>query len=471
MDMRFLHRPNVLIIYTDQQRWDTLGCCGQQAVPTPHLDALAGMGVRLDQCYVQNPVCAPSRASFLSGQYCSALRIGANGVQFPEDAVTLPGILRAYGYTTAQIGKLHFEPHARRDHRDPARCYGFDIMIQSDEPGCYDDAYTKWVERVAPEQLADVRTMLPPAAVLWGKKGYSQTPRNTHEPYVFAGDAELTHTAFVTAQACDFLRRQPRDKPYFLVAGYYAPHPPLNPPKAYLDRVDRGKVRLPILGPEDTLSPELRHMTDDAWRDVACAYLAMVAQVDDGVGELLACLRERGDLEDTVLVFTSDHGEFLGDHGRIQKGMPGHDCITHVPCIVSYPRRIPAGEVRNALVEAVDIAPTLLDYCGVQTPSFMQGQSLENLLAGRTDSHKEAVLTEYFGEHGDRQATVRTQRYKYYCPEQGKELLFDLQCDPHELHNVAEDAGYAEALSRMRLLMIRAMQRAAYQGRPRTDEY
>ena len=153
--MRFLHRPNVLIIYTDQQRWDTLGCCGQQAVPTPHLDALAGMGVRLDQCYVQNPVCAPSRASFLSGQYCSALRIGANGVQFPEDAVTLPGILRAYGYTTAQIGKLHFEPHARRDHRDPARCYGFDIMIQSDEPGCYDDAYTKWVERVAPEQLAE----------------------------------------------------------------------------------------------------------------------------------------------------------------------------------------------------------------------------------------------------------------------------------------------------------------------------
>ncbi len=471
MRVKAFRRPNILVIYTDQQRWDTLGCNGQRAVPTPNMDRLAAMGARLDQCYVQNPVCAPSRASFLSGQYCSALGIGTNGVRFPEDVPTLPGILRSYGYTTAQIGKLHFEPHARRDHRDPPLCYGFDVMIQSDEPGCYDDAYTKWVERVAPDQLDGVRTMLPPAAVLWGKKGYSDVPRNTHEPYCFQADASLTHTAFVTAQTCDFIRRQDRNRPYFCVAGYYAPHPPLNPPKEYIDRVDRSKVRLPVVGAEESISPALQGMTDEQWRDVACAYLAMVAQVDDGVGELLDCIRERGDLEDTIIVFTSDHGEFLGDHGRIQKGMPGHDCITHVPCLISYPRLIPAGRVCGALTEAVDIAPTLLDYCGVQTPSFMQGQSLTALLEGRTDAHKEAVLTEYFSEHGDRQTTVRTQDYKYYCPEQGRELLFDLKKDPDELHNVAAEDEYAAVLSGMRLHMLRAIQRAAYQGLPRIDEY
>ena len=99
--MRPFHRPSVLVIYTDQQRWDTLSCQGQQAVQTPNMDALAAMGARLDQCYVQNPVCAPSRASFLSGQYCSSLRIGTNGVQFPQQVETLPSILKAYGYTTA----------------------------------------------------------------------------------------------------------------------------------------------------------------------------------------------------------------------------------------------------------------------------------------------------------------------------------------------------------------------------------
>ncbi len=469
--MRPFHRPNVLVIYTDQQRWDTLSCQGQQAVQTPNMDALAAMGARLDQCYVQNPVCAPSRASFLSGQYCSSLRIGTNGVQFPQQVETLPSILKAYGYTTAQIGKLHFEPHARRDHRDPALRYGFDVMIQSDEPGCYDDAYTKWVERVAPEQLPQVRTMLPPAAVLWGKQGYSEVPRNTHEPYCFAADADLTHTAFVTEQVCDFLRRQPKDTPYFAIAGYYAPHPPLNPPREYLARVDRDKVRLPAVGEDEPVSRELQHMTAEKWRDVACAYLAMVAQVDDGIGEIMDCLRQRGDLENTVLVFTSDHGEFLGDHGRIQKGMPGHDCITHVPCLVAYPGRIPAGRVCSALTEAVDIAPTLLDFCGVQTPSFMQGRSLEGLLTGRTEQHKQAVLTEYFGEHGDRQTTVRTKDYKYYCAEQGQELLFDLAKNPEETRNCVDDPDYAEPLSQMRLHMIRAIQRAAYQGLPRTDEY
>ncbi|MBO4407371.1 MAG: sulfatase-like hydrolase/transferase, partial [Clostridia bacterium] len=237
------NRPNILILYTDQQRADTLGCYGQQAIDTPNIDALAASGMRFDRFFVQNPVCAPSRASFLTGRYCSALHIGTNGIAFSKEEYPISRLLKPYGYETAQIGKLHFDPHARRDHRDPTDTYWFDTFILSDEPGCYDDAYTKWVEATCPEQLDKVRTMLPPAALLWGKKGYSEVPRNTHEPYVFEGDAGLTHTAFVTDQTCRFLRDRDPRKPFFAIAGYYAPHPPLNPPQEYLDRVDRTKLR------------------------------------------------------------------------------------------------------------------------------------------------------------------------------------------------------------------------------------
>ena len=124
--MASLVRPNVLILYTDQQCADTLSCYGQEALSTPNIDLLARAGVRFTHYFVQNPVGAPSRASFLTGRYCSALRIGSNGISFPKEAFPLPKLLKPYGYETAQIGKLHFDPHARRDHRNPTDTYGFD---------------------------------------------------------------------------------------------------------------------------------------------------------------------------------------------------------------------------------------------------------------------------------------------------------------------------------------------------------
>lgn len=464
-------RPNILILYTDQQRVDTLGCYGQGAIETPNIDSLANDGVRLGQYYVQNPVCAPSRASFLTGKYCSSLHIGTNGISFPKSERPISQLVKPYGYDTAQIGKLHFDPHARRDHRNPTDTYGFDTFILSDEPGCYDDAYTKWVENRCPEQLGGVRTMLPPAAARWGRKGYSSIPRDTHEPYVFGADASLTHTAFVTDQMCDYLRRHDVRKPFLAIAGYYAPHPPLNPPQEYIDRVDRSKLRLPIVGPEDTVNPILREMTESRWMDVVTAYLAMVAQVDDGVGEIIEVLKEQNIYDNTIIVFTSDHGEFLGDHGHIQKGMPGHDCIIHVPCIICYPNRLSPGRVCDTLTAAVDIVPTLLDFCGIQTPAFVQGKSMRKLLQGQTDVHRDAVLIEYFEEHGNRQTTVRTERYKYFLHENGEELLFDLSKDCNEHYDVSKQPAYADALSQMRFTMLRELQQAAYYGHPQTDEY
>lgn len=464
-------RPNVLYLYTDQQRIDTLSCLGQEAIRTPNIDALAADGALLTQYYVQNPVCGPSRMCFLTGRYASSLGVADNGIPFPDSAVPIQQLLKPYGYYTAQIGKLHFDPHARREHRNPTKTYGFDTFILSDEPGCYDDAYTKWVECVAPDQLDKVRTMLPPAALPWGKPSYSQVPRNTHEPYVFEGEPEYTHTSFVTSQVCDFLRSYDRNAPFFLIAGYYAPHPPLNPPQKYLDQVDRSKLRQPIKGAQEPWTRGLEAVSEEGWRDIAAAYLAMVLQVDEGVGEIVKVLKEKGLYDNTVIVFTSDHGEFLGDHGRIQKGMPGHDCIVHVPCIVRYPGHIPANRRIDALTEAIDIVPTVLDYCGVQTPTYVQGRSLRALLHGDTEHHRDDVLVEWFSPNGNRQTTLRTEQYKYWVDEYGHELLYDLAADPNELENRAQDPAYTAILSQLRYQMIRHIQQAAYCSQEKTDEY
>lgn len=202
--MKKFKRPNVLLLYTDQQRWDSLGCYGNPFAITPNLDRLAKRGALLRNFFVQSPVCMPSRISMLTGRYCSSTHVGKNGQSFPPHLTPVNQLLKPYGYVTAQIGKLHFEPHVRRCHKNPTSTYGFDVFILSDEPGCYDDAYTKWVESINPEMLPKVRCSLPPSAFKYNKPSYSNIPRETHEPYVFEGDEEFTHSSFVASETCEF---------------------------------------------------------------------------------------------------------------------------------------------------------------------------------------------------------------------------------------------------------------------------
>ena len=158
-----MKRPNVLMLYTDQQRWDTIRYGGNTHIITPNLDRLAQEGVLMENAYCNNPVCMPSRQSMLSGLYPSTLGCTTNGIEMREDVWTIPRILGNYGYTTANIGKLHFKNHSNRDHREPHPSYGFDTLILSDEPGCYDDAYIQWVSGHDPEQVENCRVSTPPA--------------------------------------------------------------------------------------------------------------------------------------------------------------------------------------------------------------------------------------------------------------------------------------------------------------------
>ena len=182
-----MKRPNILILYTDQQRWDALGAAGNKEIKTPHLDELAARGSLFSHHFVQNPVCMPSRISMLSGCYPSTLGITHMGVPVPEDIVTLPRLLAQYGYRSANIGKLHFLPHANRDHRLPHPPYGFDHLEIADEPGVYEDAYRVWVGRHAPDKMDGISAGIPPAARIW------QQTMGIDDGVVHRGDPQGRH--------------------------------------------------------------------------------------------------------------------------------------------------------------------------------------------------------------------------------------------------------------------------------------
>lgn len=162
-----MKRPNILMIYTDQQRWDTLAANGNNIIISPNLNDLAESGVNFNCCISQNPVCMPSRISAMTGQYCSALKITHMAVTVPKETPTLQKLLKNYGYYNGLIGKLHYLPHANRDHREMHPDYYFDHMELSDEPGCYEDAYRAWVRLKAPDQLDHISVGLPPATEQW----------------------------------------------------------------------------------------------------------------------------------------------------------------------------------------------------------------------------------------------------------------------------------------------------------------
>jgi arylsulfatase len=442
-----MYRPNVLLIWTDQQRWDTVGAGGFPLVKTPNLDALAAAGTVFNDAYANCPVCMPSRQSVLSGRYPGTLGVRSNGVEMPASVECIHNVLTGHGYHTAQLGKLHFLNHASpfRDHREPHPAFGFDTCIVSDEPGCYDDPYIAWVAEHDRSAVERCRVDTPPA---WTDTPVRVHPRNTHEPYVFDGPEELTHSAFVADITCDYLRsrasRAKEGEPFFAVAGFYAPHAPLNPPARFLDLYDPNDMPLPVRAEGENFADPRTGIpvTDAQWRIVKQHYYALISHVDHCVGRILSCLDELGLADDTLIVFTSDHGENLGDHGLIQKSH-WYDSSTRVPFVVKPPRsrQAHAGTagriVDDTFVELVDIAPTVADYCGLPVPPFFQGRSLRPLLEGRTAEHRASAYIEHGTPDGSGYRAVRTERYLYARGRDGTERLYDLAADAAQTVDLA----------------------------------
>ena len=449
-------RPNILWICTDQQRWDTLGCYGNAHVATPHLDGLAQNGVIFDRCYSQSPVCTPSRASFLTGRYPRTNRCRQNGQSLPADEAPVTKLLADAGYTGGLAGKLHIS--ACHPSVSPA----FERRI--------DDGYAEfhWSHHVGADWPAN-------EYFHWLRERgvtYQSRPFEGSQHVQVSVDAAHHQTAWCAQKAINFVEAAAAfDRPWFFSVNFFDPHHPFDPPEEYLCRyVDRlDDVPLPsfLEGELDSKpvfqridhggaynNPKLfpyARMTVDDHRLVRAAYWAMVDLIDDQEGRILQALETSGQRENTIVIFMSDHGEMLGDHGIYLKGPYFYEPAVRVPLIVAWPGRTPGGRRSDALVELIDLAPTLLEAAGLPLYAGMQGQSLWPMLSGAAplDQHREDVYCEYLNAmpwHKDPPAfgtMLRSEDYKLVMMHGlATGELYDLGRDPNETYNLWNDANY-----------------------------
>lgn len=433
--------PNILWICSDQQRFDTIAALGHSHVRTPHIDSLVRDGVAFTQAYCQSPVCAPSRASFLTGRYARTTRCRQNGQTIPADERLLPRILRDHGYRSGLSGKLHLSScsHGKVEERIDD---GYDLFHWSHhpQPDWPENAYQQWL--TAKGQRWDD---------LYGE------PEVDH---VKAGiPAEFHQTTWCSEMAIDFIREN-AGRPWLFSVNMFDPHHPFDPPAEYLERYDPDAMPLPKYRPGELDSKPHFQQLDHIWahnepggmrvdaltetqhRKLRAAYCAMVELIDDQVGRMLAALEETGQRENTIVIFMSDHGEMLGDHGLYLKGPHFYDEAVRVPLIVSWPSHMATDVRSSALVELVDLAPTLMECCGLEPEPQMQGRTLLPLLTGSApiDRHRDFVYCEYANSwtHPDAYATMlRTETEKivcYHASQPGE--FYDLTADPDEFENL-----------------------------------
>jgi arylsulfatase A-like enzyme len=395
-------RPNVLVILPDQLRAQALGCMGNPDVRTPHIDRLAAEGALFRQTFANTPVCCPARATLLTGKYPHRHGLVANDLRLRESQPTLAKLLKAQGYRTGFIGKWHLDG----GKRDP----GFV------PPGPRRQGFDFWA-------ACECRhTHFQP---VWF--------RDTPEP-VRGGKFE---PEALTDVALEFLRENQK-RPFFLVVSMGPPHDPYGAPEKYMRLYDPQKLTM-----RRNWRPGLRQ----AGREQIAAYYAAITAIDDQVGRLMQALKDFGLEKDTIVLFSSDHGDMLGSQGRRLKRKPWEESI-RVPGVLRYPAKVRPGRRVDALWSHVDFAPTLLGLCGVKPPADMQGADLSGVALGRTDQGPDSVFFQIFVPFaGDGTPHpwrgVRTRRYMYARTENAPWVLYDLERDPDELHNLAEDPASA----------------------------
>ncbi|MSU25162.1 MAG: hypothetical protein EXS32_15250 [Opitutus sp.] len=456
--------PNVLFIMTDQQRWDCLGANGNALIQTPHLDRLAARSANFAHAYVQSPVCVPSRVSFFTGRYAHAHKNRVNYTPLDPAETLLQARLKAAGYRTAAVGKLHYFPPTVEE----ARRTGFDVVELHDGVSATDrwSDYVKWRQLHDPKKGTYYRALAKDIAP--GKN-----------PFRAAIAAEFSDTAWVGARTRHHLEELARTgQPFFLHASFWKPHAPFEVCAPYDAQYDGVKIPLPEqvsaadvrrLLPEPLQKLALRNGKSEAAVDreqvqwIYRSYYGAVSHVDHEIGEILATLERTGQAANTLIIFSTDHGDQLLEHGIMGKNCFFESSV-HVPLLVSLPGRVQPGRYAE-LVEAVDVLPTLLELLGLSEPREVQGRSFAPLIApmGRRYEPRDAVFSENIipevitggrldlpfekgkGVDGVRHPDakmVRTARWKYnYYPE-GFAELYDLQTDPGERVNLA---GRAEA--------------------------
>lgn len=461
-------RPNILWYCSDQQRFDTIGALNNPHVNTPCLDAFMKQAVTFDYAYCQSPICTPSRSSFLTGMYPSAVGVNGNGNErwpgyYAERL--LPNILRQAGYHCGLVGKLHLAgaANARENRVDDGYEY-FQYSHAPKGPNDFGHDYADWLR----QQGAD-----PEALLLEYNKMDSYRKGATEKSFggVFEPTEEsdnvpphLHQTFWCTEKSIKFIDKNRRpNQPWMLSVNPFDPHAAFDPPYEYFKRYD--PESMPGAHFEDGDLEHQQKLTDanvdfqsrpehpDTWdhKLVQAAYYAMIEQVDHEFGRLLDHLDAIGERENTIVVYMSDHGEALCDHGLLLKGCRFFEGLTRVPLMISWPEKYCKDLVSDALVELVDLAPTFLDAAGLPTPYWVQGRSLTGVLEGKTDTHRDFVRTEFFGaiNYPDHtHATMYRDRKWKLMSYHGKDLfeLYDLENDPWEHNDLSQSEAHQDIL-------------------------
>ena len=465
-------RPNILWYCSDQQRFDTIGAQGNPHINTPNLDRFASESAVFTHAYCQSPICTPSRASFLTGMYPSAVGVNGNGFRaFPAHHADrlLPRRLRDAGYDCGLIGKLHLaSAFLRREERVDD---GYDYFQYShdhkggDEPG---NDYVAWLraQDIDPDSILQRREV----ASVDDYRGAGRlrsfgglkipTPQDDNAP------PQLHQTHWCTDKAIEFIQRDREPgKPWLLNVNPFDPHPPFDAPHEYYRRYDPASLPGAHFQESDTALQEklqaagidfqTRASHPDALRqrELKASYYAMIEFIDDEFGRLLDWLDATGLRDNTIVIYMSDHGEMLGDHGLLLKGCRFYEGLARVPLMISWRGQI-IPQVSDALVELLDIAPTLYELLGMDIPAWTQGQSLAAGLRGQVGQHRDFARCEHYAaiNYPDQsRATMYRDRCWKLVVYHNKGIceLYDLEADPWEHNDLSEDPAYAEVKWRL----------------------
>jgi arylsulfatase A-like enzyme len=437
-------RPNILLIHADQHRIDCLGAYGNREVRTPNLDALAADGVTYANSFCSFPVCTPSRYSLITGLYVHQHLGWTNHCTLPSGIPMFPRLLRQAGYRTAAVGKMHFTP----TYLD----VGFEDMCLSEQngPGRYDDDYHRWLmaEGLCPgvdfmDQEREFRSNA--TREYWDNVGAMESDL----------DEEHHSTTWVAERAIERLETW-QGGGNLLMVGFVKPHHPFDPPAPWSTLYDPAEVtplpgwtEQPVNGDVEFNRGYFPHaeLTDRKVRQATAMYYATITQIDHHVGRMLDLLRQKGLYEDTLVVYTSDHGDYMGYHHLLLKGNRLYEPLAKVPLLVKYPGNPRAGEQDESLVSNVDLAPTFLQAAELPVPRGLPGRNLA------ADAGPEFVFAE---DPGARTYMVRSARYKLMLDRnEANSLFFDLAEDPHELCNRYADPACQDEIRRHRDALFR----------------
>jgi arylsulfatase len=455
--------PNILWVCTDQQRFDTLQGLSNSIIKTPNLAKFMGESTTFTNVFVQTPICSPSRGSFLTGRYPHSTGLRANGQYIRSSEILVPRILADNGYTCGLAGKLHLAPCSGHLETNERINDGYKLFEWSHDLGDGGPDHNAWLMWLRKQGIAEPR--MPRGAEV---AGMPIAPK-------------YTQTAWCAGVGMQFMRDQKDKGPWMMSVNIFQPHHPFFPSEEYLSRVDPKKM--PACAYKEgelankTPFQQLDHHGAYAGRAIAftkqdpeerqkitAAYYAMIEQVDTSFGDMMQTLEETGQADNTIVIFMSDHGEMLGDHGLYLKGPYFYDCLTRVPLIIRWPKHFKAGKKVDALVEMIDLAPTLIEACGIPAAIGMQGDSLIPLLTTDETKHRDNVYTEYYNANftypppTPMLTSVRTTNWKLnYCDHAEFGEMYDLVNDPLEYNNLWNDVHVRDHRDEMMQLLLTRM--------------